>query len=422
MKHYFFTLMMLLAALGVSAADPSGVYTWENLAGSARPYPDTLRAVIAPDSLTPVMILHVSRHGARYPTTGACATEIRALLMKAYDSGTLTARGRSLLALADSICQAGNGRWGRLDPLGEKEQRAIAACVFQSAPGLFTPRSRIDAVASWKPRCVMSMYTFVHQLMLMQPEGLQVTAVSGTARSDTLLRFFDTDAAYKELKKSDILTKAADDYEAMTVDDATATRILRRLVGKSLRATALERRWEAMAVYSLISSAGAMSIEVNPGLWMTADEYARCWASKNLSQYLRYSASSLSDIPANMAAPLLRDMVESADRFVEGGDVAPVRLYFGHAETLMPLMSLMHIARARYVNPDLSTVRYHWHNFDIVPMAANITVTLFRSRCGDLYARLDVNGEPEPLVAGEKALYVRWDTARGYLRGLLDAQ
>lgn len=395
------------------------LYSWTDLAGSARPYPDSICPLSHPDSLTPVMITHVSRHGARFPTTGSCVAEVREFLMKAYDAGQLTEKGVSLLALSDSVFKAGNGNWGRLDSLGEAEQRGIAGALYESAPGLFGKGARISALSSWKPRCVMSMYSFIHQLTLLNGYGLEISTESGTSRADTLMRFFDTDRAYLDLKKNDRLLHISEKYEQEMVNDVTASSILRRLVGNTLPATPDERRWEAMAVYSMIAGCGAMGIDVCPGEWFTQEEYYRCWASKNLTQYLKYSASEVSDIPMMMATPLLKALIAGIDTFVASGSTPPVQLYFGHAETMMPLMTLMGISAANYISPELDSVASHWHNFDLVPMAANITLTLFRSTTGNYYLRLAVNGRMMPVIPGSGVDYASWSSARSYLEGRL---
>lgn len=419
MNRIFFLLSSFIVALTAAASTP---YTWTNLSGSARPYPDSIGVIEHPDSLTPVMITHISRHGARYPTSELNVDAVRNFLMKAYGDGQLTPKGMSLLSLADSVCTMASGKWGRLDALGEAEQRGIAGRLYESAPALFVKGARIMAMSSWKPRCVMSMYTFIHQLTLLNDKGLDVTAISGSARCDTLLRFFDTDKAYKELKKSDSLANVASYYEAATIDDATATELLKRLAGNSIPPTISERRRTAVAIYSLIAGCGAMGIEVLPDEWMTYDEFFRCWASKDVAQYLKYSVSGVSRVPAEMASPLLKAIIGGIDGFIGKEGVAPVQLYFGHAETLMPLMSLMRLPRAYYVAPDIKCVPEHWHNFDIVPMAANLTFTLFRSNTGELYVRLDVNGSEEPLIPGSGIDYVEWNAAREYLESCLAVQ
>lgn len=413
MKRITLVLALFAVSLAAMAHGPVA-YDWSDLAGSARPYPSDIKPQSRPDSLKPVMINHVGRHGARYPTSGRGSEEVRRFLMKAYEARQLTEAGKRLLALTDSVRSAAAGRWGRLDALGEAEQRGIAARMFVSAPGLFGDHAGITAISSWKPRCVMSMYSFLHQLTLLNQGGLMVTSSSGTTEDDALLRFFDTDRAYRELIFNDALLSVADKFQEKTIDDGMATAVLRRLAGICFPDNVKERRWTVMAIYSLIADCGAMGIEVNPAEWMTRREYERCWSVKNFSQYMHYSASVVSDVPAAMAAPLLRELIASTDSFLVEEKGAAVRLRFGHAETLMPLMSIMRLPGAYYVSRLPESVAAHWHNYDLVPMAANIVFHLFRAPSGTYYMRLDVNESPVAFIPGRDEIYVHWTDARDY--------
>ncbi len=81
MKHRIILLAVLAWAIVASAADPTATrYTMEQCEGSLTPYPREVRAVQAPDSLVPVFINHVGRHGARYPASAANCLALRRLL------------------------------------------------------------------------------------------------------------------------------------------------------------------------------------------------------------------------------------------------------------------------------------------------------------------------------------------------------
>ena len=413
MKRLTLSFALLLATLAAMAHSvvPDD---WSDLSGSARPYPTDIKPQTRPDSLKPVMINHVGRHGARFPTSGRGSEEVRRFLMKAYEAKQLTAAGKKLLALTDSVRIAAAGRWGRLDELGEEEQRGIAARMYVAAPNLFGDHAGITAISSWKPRCVMSMYSFLHQLTLLNHGGLMVTSSSGTTEDDALMRFFDTDKAYRELIFNDALLNVADKFQEKTIDDGMATAILRRQAGICFPDNVKERRWTVMSIYSLIADCGAMGIKVNPADWMTLREYERCWSVKNFSQYMRYSASNVSDVPAAMAAPLLRDLIATTDSFLVEEKGPAVRLRFGHAETLMPLMSIMRLPGAYYISRLPESVAAHWRNYDLVPMAANIVFHIFKAPSGNYYLRLDVNESPVEFIPGRHDIYVPWAEARDY--------
>lgn len=421
MRPQFLVIAILsMLSTTIFAADPSS-YSWTDLAGSALPYPLDREPAMYPDSLEVVMVNHVGRHGARYPTSPIAAEAVRKLLVDAYDAGTLTEPGRRLMVVADSVLESGAGRWGRLDSLGVAEQREIAARMFVSFPRLFGSGAMVEAVASRKPRCVMSMFSFLHQLTLLNQGGLDIRASSGTARSDTLLRFFDTDKLYRELALSDTLDNIVSEFEHATIPDAMADRVLRRLVGTSVPQKAEDRLKTASAVYSLVAGCAAMEIDIDPADWMTHDEYERFWAVKNLKQYLYYSANTVSALPAAQAAPLLEELIRSTDGFLHGDGSASVKVRFGHAETLMPLLSLMRVEGAYYLTRQMETVDNRWRDFDLVPMAANIWLTILRGPSGKYYARLDLNERPVPIIPRSGMIYTPWDEARLYLVQCLPA-
>ena len=131
------------------------------------------------------------------------------------------------------------------------------------------------------------------------------------------------------------------------------------------------------------------------------------------------TANCYSTAPADIAAALIRDLVSTTDRVIDGTLDARIQLRFGHAETMMPLLSLMRLPGCYYVSDDLAPVRDHWLNFHVVPMASNLQLKLFRAPSGCYYVRADLNETPVPLIAGRPDIYVPWDEARTYLLSLL---
>ena len=98
----------------------------------------------------------------------------------------------------------------------------------------------------------------------------------------------------------------------------------------------------------------------------------------------------------------------------------PVMLRFGHAETLMPLFSLMRLPGCYFLTDDLQDVAASWRDFDIVPMAANLQMILFRSATGRYYLRVDLNERPVAVTVGGKAeIYVPWTEARQHFLDLM---
>ena len=62
MKRIIFSLLILCVGLCLSAQT-----TPEQCQGSLRPYPHVAQQEAAPDTLTPIFLVHVARHGSRFP-------------------------------------------------------------------------------------------------------------------------------------------------------------------------------------------------------------------------------------------------------------------------------------------------------------------------------------------------------------------
>lgn len=135
-----------------------------------------------------------------------------------------------------------------------------------------------------------------------------------------------------------------------------------------------------------------------------------------MRQYLQRTASTVSSVPADIASDLVLDIISTTDAFIDGSDKdTRAVLRFGHAETLMPLLSLLHIPGCYYLTNYFDTVAMHWRDFDVVPMAANVQFILFRSTTGRHYIRVDLNEQPVRLRKGDDAVYFPWGELRRYM-------
>ena len=413
-RRFCLVILTVLSALNLPAADPTETsYSWTECQGSAMPYPAPEHIAAWPDSLTPVMINHVGRHGARFPASPRHCNILTGALRKAESEGSITPAGRSLLKLVQRVTAEVDGNWGALDPLGMAEQRGIAARMITTYPELFK-NSTVNAISSYSPRCIMSMDEFTHQLARMD-NSVELNMASGR-RFSPLVRFFDGNAEYTEFRTSEALKTTLHDFRAQHCPLTQLKRVLGdkfNLDDYSVPATDI-----AMAEYSVLAGLSAMGIDdVDVKAYLTPSEQNALWSIANLQHYLQHSASTLSSVPAAIAAPLLDDIIAKTDGFIAGDpSVARVNLRFGHAETLMPLLSLMHVPGCYYLTNYFDTVGLHWRDFDIVPMAANLQIILFQGPSNRYYVRVKQKKKPVSLIPGSDALYVDWSVARNYLQ------
>lgn len=402
---------LLLSIFIARGADPTDTsYSFQQCEGSAMPYPVPAESVTLPDSLTAVFINHVGRHGARFPSSPKNVTTLIRELAKADSAKALTPAGEELLTLAKFVSETSRNRWGALDSLGMAEQRGIASRMFRNYGMLFND-TRVNAISSYSPRCVMSMYEFTHQLDRLN-NHIEITTSSGRQNSP-LMRPFDLDSDFIEWAKSgDWKAAYKMQFETM-MPTAPARKLFKGEYAKEM--TNDDARKVSFHAFKLLQGLSAMGLPSKMERYFTREEANQAWSCTNLSHYLERTASTLSTLPAEIAAPLLTDLLTTAEAAVEGKQQYAVMLRFGHAETLMPLLSLMHLDGCYYLTNYFDTVALHWKDFHVVPMASNLQMILVKSKSGKMYVRFDLNERPIPLLPWSDIIYTPWEQAREYL-------
>lgn len=391
------------------AIDPTATaYNNDCCQGSLRPYPAPQQTVAYPDSLTPVFINHVGRHGSRYPASATHCTMMKLALEAADSLGTITPLGRTMLRYTSLAIERSRGQWGALDSLGMAEQRGIASRMYARYQSVLKG-ANIKAISSYSPRCIMSMNSFTHQLTRLN-NRIELTATSGRSTSP-LMRPFDVDPEYKQFSEEAIYKQPYDDYIAKTIP----LEPLRSILGTDYPLRKNEAESLALAQYYVIAGMSAMMIDCNASQFFSPDEYNRLWSCFNLRQYLQRTSTTLSTIPADIASPLLIDLINTTEAAVNGTISEKAILRFGHAETLMPLLSLMRLNGCNYKTNYFDTVAKHWKDFNVVPMSANLQIILFSTANGKHYVRIDHNEQPVAILPNDNSIYIPWEKARDYL-------
>lgn len=408
-RFLFLSIITLVASIAIHAVDPTATrFSNDECQGSLRPYPGPAQAYDYPDTLTPVFINHVGRHGSRFPASASNCITLQRALLHADSIGSITALGKNLLALTQYAIERSNGQWGALDSLGMAEQRGLAARMYSNFPMLLNG-GEVKAISSYSPRCLMSMYSFTHQLSRMNNK-LNITASSGRNLS-YLMRPFDVDNEYLEFRKDKNAMKPYDDFMHQTIP----VEPLQRVLGKNYHYDNIDAQSLALIEYYVIAGMSAMQVQCDASEFFTVDEYNRLWSCFNLRQYLQRTATTVSTIPADIASPLLVNLIETTDDVVKGESNLKAMLRFGHAETLMPLLSLMRLKGCFYKTNYFDTVAKNWQDFNVVPMSANLQMVLFKTAKGKYYVRIDHNETPVALIPNSSDIYIPWDEARDYL-------
>ena len=137
--------------------------------------------------------------------------------------------------------------------------------------------------------------------------------------------------------------------------------------------------------------------------WMSEQEYRQCWEATNLEKYYQYSLSSLSTQPAQGATDVLLALLNQISRLENGAELPVLYGIFGHAETLLPVFSLLGIEGTVSLPLDPMNLSQEWSDAVLTPLAANLEIVYTQGDSGAYYASMRLNGRNiSPVSDGRK--------------------
>ena len=407
MKKFFFLSLLFLFVSSTSYAK----LTADQCQGSLGPYPQVAMQESAPDSLKAVALIHVGRHGSRFPAGSYSAFSMLKALNKADSLHTITPLGQQFKRVVENIIARSIGRWGELDSIGMREQRGIAKRTLQRFPTLL--ENNISAVSSYSPRAIMSMYSFTHELS-KKIKKISLSTHSGPM-FNSIVRPFDVDEEYKAYMKTKPYMPSYNSYVSQVAPNTVS-----RLLGNNYPATTEELKQLSIIEYYNIANMKAMGMENDYAPYMSLDEYEALWSCFNLRQYFMHCKNVYSDAPANIAKPIIKEIISSINEITSNSSHNPVKLMFSHQETVMPLMSLLNVPGCTYKGNDWKNLKNEVQDFNLSPMAANLQFSLYKSSTGRFYLRVDMNEHIISLLPNmPSTYYTPLSSALSYLNSLV---
>lgn len=381
------------------------------LDGTMMPYDFSQSDTVVPwgDDMEPVFINYVARHGARFLSSEKKVDELLKTLRKAESEGLLTRKGKDFLTLVERVDSVTGGEWGALNAIGIMEEKRLGNEMAATAPALLQS-GRVEAIATYVPRVVMTMYELCHQLAI-HSSHLEIYTSEGRQFS-TLLRYFTTDKPYVEYLASGPWKFAFDNFSRNTLPVNPAASMMEGVTDSNrLQKLSLD-------AYGVLQSLRAAGIDAQPDEWFSGEEYRKCWEVENLRHYYQRSASSFSDLPARCAAPILQDIILKTDQALKGGDNLKAFLRFGHAETVIPLFALMRLpgCYAPLCNPE--DVSASWKDYEVAPLGANLMVVCLKDSGGTAYASVRLNGR---WIAIDGKKVIEWTRLRDLWQSYINA-
>lgn len=377
--------------------------------GSMMPYDFAVcdTTVAWTDTLQPVFVSYIARHGARYMTSPKKIEEITKALQEAEKEGKLSKQGKALIAKIREISARSEGHWGMLSPVGIAEEERLGEDMAKMLPALLK-RGKARAESTYVPRVIMTMYQFMHAMEIPN-QKLELYTGSGH-RYDSLLRCFASDKVYDDYREKGECWNVYDAFVQMHVSSAPARRLFKEGYGLDRK----QLRKLTMSMYGLLQSFEASGLEDLTTQFMTVQEYEECWLAANMQHYLRNNINPMSQVAGKATSPLLTRIMSDADKALTDSKER-FHGYFGHAETVLPLFSLMELPGCYVMTDNYEALADVWRVQEIAPLGANLAIILLKSNNGEIYASLRLNGRNISPLAG-KGEVVRWSELKDFWR------
>ena len=384
------------------------------LDGSMMPYDFSRETAptALPDSLRPVYASYVARHGARYLSGESKMKPVVDALEEGRRNGTLSSTGKDFLDLIDQIRRTNQGNWGDLSPEGFREERLLGLRLYNILTPLHDGTQKINAVSSYMPRVVMTMYIAMNSI-IRQNDTLTVMTDEGH-QYDRLVCCFMADPEFARYRKEGAWKKIFDKFLDTYVSPEPARRLFTDtpLSEHKLRKLTFD-------IYEVLKANRAAGLPAPTTQWMSVEEYEGCWRASNLQHYLRNTITAESSLAGKATTPLLRQIMDDIDMAAASESPQPVlNGYFGHAETLLPLLSLMQIPGCYDLTTDYDQLEKSWRVEDITPLGANLIILLSRGPSGRNYVTMQLNGRVVTPMPGQPEV-VAWDDLKNFWNNLL---
>ncbi|WP_025026081.1 histidine-type phosphatase [Caldalkalibacillus mannanilyticus] len=386
-----------------------------------------------PAGYEPIFINHVGRHGSRHLSSAKYDKTLMELLTIAENEGDITDVGRELKNEVARLMEVERENYGQLTISGKQELKDMGIRAGHHYRGIFGEEKQIKAFATFKDRAPDSRDEFLNGLReSLAGMDLDIESSSYEENRDPYLRPFDISPNYKEYKDNGEWIGIYKEYLSREQSTIYAREVLLQLFSE-----AFYNRLAA-GEFKLKDEKGKVNLK-NPTdaafnlyqLYIISSnlkgegpfEFRKYFTDAQLQWYegidsiedFYEKGPSLpsTDLPQNISAPLVKELIVSTEESLRKQDVAGI-FRFAHAETIIPLSSFLDIQGANVSTAQAEQVSQIWKASVISPMAANIQWVLYSNGNDYLVKMLRNEQEIAFPIETEHYPYYRWEDVKAY--------
>ena len=390
----------------------------------------------APPGYRPVLIQYVGRHGSRHLSSAKYDKTLFELLSIAEARGQLTDAGHTLKQELAQLIAVEENVYGELSMLGGEELHAIGERLAERFPEVFEDGRPIIAHATYKDRTLQSRDHFLSGLKSVLGEATPPIDARQYAKGrDPYLRPYDLATHYGDYKSDGEWQAVINAFLEEQRESATYARdIVTQFIDDELYAEleqgelALEDAKGRVALATPTDAANNLYqlYIISPNIVREGEfDFGRYFSEAQLAWYedldlmkafyAKGPSLTSSDLPQEIAAPMVKELITSTDEALEEDSVSGI-FNFTHAELITPLAAYLQIEGADMSQDDPALVSASWAGKDITAMAANIQWILFENDNGDAPLVKMLHNEREIAfpIPTEQYPYYDWESVEAY--------
>lgn len=364
-----------------------------------------------PAGFEPFHIEHYGRHGSRWHVGYKYFDQAYDILNKARNEGQLTPLGEKTYQIIKNMrAMAHEGRSGELTEIGARQHKAIGRRMVENFPQVFIDSTFVNARSTVVIRAILSMHNSLDAIRSLCPD----ISISSDASASDMWYLYYQDAEAKKIRK-DMKNTTLKEYNTK---HSNGGQYLSRIIKDSTYSN--DNIGEKLFTPLFYALANSQSHPNQPWLldsvFSTSEIYEQ-WLIGNADWFIEGGNSKLTNnrMPFSQAN-LLHNIISSADSTLTS-HAKSVNLRYGHDSALLPLVVLMEVNEYGKEWNNLEEISTNgWHDYLIVPMAANLQIIFYRNSTNDdILVKVLLNEEEVKLPTGHiVGPYYNWNLLRDY--------
>lgn len=403
---------------------------------SKTPYPYELTEyTVAPKGYELAFINYVGRHGSRHLSSSKYDKTLFELLSIAEKDGEITDLGKELKIEIARLMKVEEGKYGLLTIKGKKELENIGRRTAINNRKFFTKKPQIIAHATYSDRAQESRDEFLKGFS-MEIDSVAITSNFYEELKDPYLRPYDIAPKFMEFEEKGEWDTLFKSYTKRDIGKKIDKEVLSKLISPNFFArlekgefklkdesgkVKLKNPTEAASnLYNLYIISAALKEE---GIfefkkYFTEEQLAWYESIISMEDYLQ-KGPSITTLPTDIIAPLVKDMINSTENGVKNPKLAGI-FNFAHAETIIPLVSFLEIGTSGVSTNLPEEILKNWNASEVSPMGANIQWLVYSNGKDLLVKMLQNEKEVAFPIKTNSYPYYKWEDVKNYYQAKIE--